>query len=242
MDTEGVPPEEGDGAVQETVSEEQTLSKSEVEKLLKEAEEKGKREMQRIKDREVAEVRRRLQSSGDLSSITKDLDPEVAEKVELATLRARSQQMTQRELEEQSRARFEETIISFKENLSEYIKDEGMDSSDKRIDWGKDTDSLLIRQQKVLSSLAKIRKEDSKKSEEKIKAKIQETVTQERKEAGLDTVDTSGGSASVQLNSTQLKKMLDNPSDLLKPDSKGRKPIQELADKVFEEWKAGKFK
>ena len=233
----------------------QPLTEEKIRELIAEATQKakdegielGKKEMQRIKDKEVAKLQRRYKSSeesfGSLKDVLGSLDPDVASQVELNLLRTQERQRAAREGEEQQYQQYQEMIGSFKNNFTQFIQGEGVATDDKRIDWGQDDEPLLTRQQKILSSIAKIRKEDSSKSDEKVKSKIEELVSRERKDAGLDSVDISTGTAApVGMNSSQLKKKMENLGDLRKTDATGRKGIERLAESVYNDWLNGKFK
>jgi hypothetical protein len=233
------------GAVQETASVvEQPLTKEAVEKMVadakKEATEETTRKMQSIKDREVAEVRRRFQSGGDsltdIQEATRGLDQETQEKIELATLRAKQAKLSRQAQEEAAREEFVKIKNDFTDGLTSYLRDEEIDPSDKRIDWGKDDESLLLRQKKVLSSITKIKKQDAQKAEEKLKTKAKDLVNKERKDAGLDTVDTDISPASSPFKIENLGEMLntkEGQQDLLKSGK---------AKEIIEQYRSGKLK
>jgi hypothetical protein len=124
----------------------------------------------------------------------------------------------------------------FTDGLTSYLRDEEIDPSDKRIDWGKDDESLLLRQKKVLSSITKIKKQDAQKAEEKLKTKAKDLVNKERKDAGLDTVDTDISPASSPFKIENLGEMLntkEGQQDLLKSGK---------AKEIIEQYRSGKLK
>ena len=242
-------PSEGDTQAPQPLTEERIreLITEATQKAKEEGVELGKREMQRIKDKEVAKLQQRYSQTeekfGSLKDMLGTLEPEVASQVELNLLRTQEKQRVKRESEEQQLQQYQEMIGSFKNNFTQFIQGEGVEPTDKRIDWGQDDEPLLARQQKILSSIAKIRKEDASKSEEKVKSKIEELVSKERKDAGLDSVDISTGTAApIGMNVEQLRKRMSNPKELIKTDSTGKKEVEKLADKVWNDWLAGKFK
>lgn len=230
------------GAVQETVSTEQPLTKEAVEKMIadakKEATEETTRKMQSIKDREVAEVKRRFQSGADvpLAELTKGLDPDVQKDIELARYRAQEANQSKRQQEEAAREAYEKIKTDFTEGLSEYIQSEGLDTSDKRIDWGKDDESLLTRQKKVLSSITKIKKAEAQKAEENLKKKAKDLVDNERKHAGLEQVDMDISPSTPSFDINKLGEKLESRAGIKEILKNG------TAQRLIEEYRSGKLK
>lgn len=159
------------------------------------AKEAGRREMQGIKDREVATADRKARlaeskSAGYESSFA-NLDEDTRKDVELAQLKSRDQYYQSRESEETQRQQVAAFDQSFHTNLNQFITSMGVDPNDKGIDWGDDATDYLAKQQRVLSSVAKIQKVNAKVTEDKKTQDFKELEAKLRKDLGLDSVDTS---------------------------------------------------
>ena len=169
--------------------------------------EQGKRELQSTKDKarsEIEKAQREANLHREAFSSFKgslgELDPEVAKNLELAELRAKDRARQTSE-QEQSYAQQQNSLLeSFNSGLTEFIKESGIEPTDKRIDWGEDSKSLLEKQQRILKSVNKIHKANQKDAEENQKKTFKEMEAKLRKDLGLDSVDTSNpaGSTSEQ--------------------------------------------
>ncbi len=186
----------------------QYLTKEEAASLIADAvrqgRDTGRREMQSEKDREVAvAIRRQRQLEAENASLNagfNTLDPETRQGMELEQYKARERSQKQLEAEETSRRVVEETVNQFTSNLSEYARDVGVDPTHKALDWGSPNESLTVRQNKFLKSVAKIQKEQTKAKEDAISTRLRDEVAKARKELGLESVDqtpsaVTGGSA-----------------------------------------------
>jgi hypothetical protein len=160
--------------------------------------EKYKREIQSAKDKAKAEIesaRREAQYSKETLSSFKgtlgNIDPEVARNLELEEYRAKDKARQTVEYEQSVAQQQQALIDSFNTGFNQHLKDIGLDPTDKRIDWGEDSKSLLEKQQKILSSIGKIQKANQKDAEKKQAESFKEMETKLRKDLGLDSVDTS---------------------------------------------------
>jgi hypothetical protein len=197
----------------ETTTETQPLDNAAIQKQIadfqtqiKEITEASKRDIQSAKDKARAEVdtASRRASIAEAQSATvrasyRNLDPEVAQQLELAELRATRDQMGQLAQEEDNRRAFNQTIDTFEKQMNQFITDAGLDINDSRIDFGSRDDNLLERQRVFNESVAKIAKEKTSVDVSAIKAELSKEIEANlRKELGLDKVDTtvSGGAVS----------------------------------------------
>lgn len=192
-----------------------------IQQLTAEAKEMGKREMQGIKDREVAEAQRRARlAEGDsqaYKSSFSDLDDETRDKAELARLRGREQQQSQ-----------QGQWDDFRSNLIQSLQDEasalGIDPNDERIDYAPNEADYFAGRKRFTASISKITKENQKMAEDKQSQTFKDMEAKMRKELGLDSVvtDTSAG----------VSKGI--PTDM----TKFREWVADLPDKEYQEKKA----
>lgn len=168
--------------------------------LVAQAKETGRREMQSEKDREVSgAIRRARELEIELSTMTdsfKNLDPETLKDIELQRYRGREISQRQLDAEEGNRQAVEATINQFYTNLSEHVKELGIDPTNKSLDWGNPAESLTVRQNKFLKSVAKVQKDQSKVREDAISNRLKDETAKMRKELGLESVDRTPSVAS----------------------------------------------
>ncbi len=171
---------------------------SEATKTFTEQVEAAKRELQSVKDKSKSEVERALREAqvhkealSSFKSGLGDIDPEVSKNLELAELKARDKARQTVDYEQLLAQQQQALLETFNSNLTQYVTDMGVKPDDKRIDWGKDAPTLLEKQQRILVSLGKIHKEDSKVAEDRQETAFKEREAKWRKELGLDSVDTS---------------------------------------------------
>jgi len=176
--------------------EEQPLTKEEVKRLIAETagkeRELGRREMQGIKDREVADALRRAKFAEDnLASMEagyKELDPQGAE---IARLKG----IERSHLGDQQRQQLDQQIAAskqvFYESMTQSITEMGIDPYDKRIDWATNAPDPNTAQRRILASVGKIQKEDVKAERDKLAQQLKDTEAKIRKDLGLDSVDTT---------------------------------------------------
>jgi len=202
--------------VQETKEEPQQQSltpdtvKELIAKELTAAKEEARREIQSAKDKARAEVENALRKATAAESTLntvrgrlKESDPDFEKDLKIAEMEATLKQYSLGEREARMREQAKQFEDAFKANLSQFIVDNEVDIKDSRIDWGEDAKDYLERQQRVLKSVTKIRKEESKKAEEKRSQEVKDIETRIRKSLGLDTVDTSQPSTPISASSSK---------------------------------------
>lgn len=159
------------------------------------AKETGRREMQGKKDKEVAEAQRRARfaedSLGRVRGRYSDLDPEARQTLESEDLQGEVNFYRTRDAQEaQARQAMEFTQV-LNASLLAHLDDLGIDPKDKRIDWANDATDFIQGQSRFNKSVAKIVKEDTTTAKSKAQTEAAEKLAKERKEQGLDSVDTS---------------------------------------------------
>jgi len=195
---EGIVPQEGTVSAGGEPTQEQPLTKEVVQQMIAKAttlaREQGRREMQGIKDREVAEAQRRAQLAqerlGQVSTKFREVDPDAAS---LADQSAELQYYRQQSAEEAQRQQIWATIQTFEFNMKQFITDLGIDPNDKRIDWGDpNSQSLNERQGKILKSVGVIKKENDKSKEDRQKRDSDERKLQAEKDSGIHSHEPAG--------------------------------------------------
>jgi len=163
------------------------------------AKEAGKREMQGIKDREVAEAKKAARLAESRAKIYESsfegLDEDTRKDVELARLRGESQyHQTARQEEEKQKAQ-EAYFDQLNKSLVSNLESLGINPKDERVDWAQDAPYYIQGRSRFDSSVAKILKENElkriKEIEDKAKAAFDEMERKLRVELGLESHDTS---------------------------------------------------
>lgn len=168
------------------------------------AKEEGKREMQGIKDREVAEANRRTKFAQNETASYRTsfdgLDEDTQKEAELARYREQdkyNQSTAQEEAQRQQDATFWGRV---NEQALTNLDGLGIDRADKRLDWGEGSRDLPEARGRLDTSIAKILSENKKVAEsdmeKRLTAKIEENNLKNRKELNLDSVDTTASSGS----------------------------------------------
>uniref|UniRef100_A0A6M3IGB2 Uncharacterized protein n=1 Tax=viral metagenome TaxID=1070528 RepID=A0A6M3IGB2_9ZZZZ len=209
MESDQITQDEGaEATALPVVDETSTKSQPEVEKPLTKAEvqamlDKKERQWQSVSERqrkalstEAKNYRKRAESVESQLAVINEVaakDPALAARMRAATTAAQA-----RAYQEQERVYSQEQEKqSFFDDMSSVIREEfGVDPEDKRIDMAFDAKTQQEATRRILASVSKIRKEDSKKETESLKEEIAREL---RKELGIDSVDTtssSGGGAS----------------------------------------------
>lgn len=178
-------------------AEQQSALQEMLKQLAAEAEDRGARKMQGIKDREVAQYRRQAEQAQGTSyairSKIADLDPDVQKELELAELRQFRAQMAQEVAQRQQLEAMEGTIRAFEEQMAEHVKELGVDPNDKRIEWGDKSTDLITRQKTILSSAGKIVKEQRSQMEKTLEKKLQDFESEFRVKYGLESDKAGAG-------------------------------------------------
>ncbi len=195
---------EGETAKEQPFSEEQ---EARMQQLMAEATSKakdeGKREMQGIKDREVAGANRRAKQAEALSSAYQsgfgDLDEETRKEVETVKMRGENQFYKTQQQEDEARRQQESYYASLNQSLRDEVSNMGIDPTDSRIDYAPDAPNYFEGRKRFSDSLAKavkVKNDDLEKTLiQKAEDKFKELDTAFRKEHNLDSQDTatSGG-------------------------------------------------
>jgi len=205
--------------------EEQPLTEAKIKEIIGEATKEAKREIQSVKDKaraeiEAAQVRARL-AEETLAGI-EGLDPDATE---VAKLRARDKHYQAREAQAYQRQQMDVFAKNFRANMNQFITEMGIDPNDKGIDWGDDARDYLTKQQRILASVGKLQKESAETLKQRVKQEAEDRVAKERREAGIDSVDTSasmGAGKSIPTDKEALGKWVANLSteeyEKLKPN------------------------
>jgi len=196
------------------------------------AKEAGRREMQGIKDREIADAQRRARSAEDAAARVRgryeNLDPDARQALENEDLRAENLAFKQREqqgLFESQRATEEQALV---QALMEHLSDMGIDPKDTRIDWAQEATTRAEGLRKFNKSVAQIAKEDASANAKEAEQDAKDKLAQERKEAGLDSTDTgtlpgvSGKRTYTQAQISDRKFWEANKDEILKAQEEGR--------------------
>lgn len=211
------------------------MIQAEVAKAVAKETELARREIQSVKDKSKAEVEsalRRVRLAESTAEATRrslqSLDPDTAEKVELAGYRAKEQGRQSLEREDVARRQQEEFHQQFHSNLTQFITGLGVDPADQRIDWAGDATNAgnyLEAQRRVLDSVSKIQKENVKVTESNLDKKIKEAEARIAKKLGYDEVNSVSTAASVGVSSDGI------PLDM----AKFREWIDRIPQKEYEE-------
>ena len=167
-------------------------------KALEQGKETGKREMQGAKDREVAEAKRATRLAEDrakvMTSSLSGLDEESRKEVELAQLRQERNIYADAEKEDRAVKAQEQYAERLVNSINESIRELGIDTADKRLDWatGERIDPVEGRQ-RLDASIAKILKEEEGKRmtsfQEELKKDFAAMKAELRKDMGLESHD-----------------------------------------------------
>ena len=82
-----------------------------------------------------------------------------------------------------------ETYDVFTATMSQHIEDLGLDP--KKVDWGDENESLLIKQQRILATVSVEQKKSLKTQQDALIQQGKDIEARLRKELGLDNVDTT---------------------------------------------------
>ena len=178
------------------------------------AKDEGRREMQGIKDREVAEANKKtrlaLNEAASYKTSFSGLDEETRKDVELERYREQDKYNQSTAQEEQKRqqdadfwARVNQQVLTNLDNL-------GIVRDDKRLDWGEGSKDLPEARARLDASVAKIMNENKKTLGDdlvqKAEQRFKDLETAWRKENNLDSVDTTAGSGGGSDSDADFKK------------------------------------
>lgn len=169
------------------------------EEAAAQAYERGRREMQSIKDSEVARARYEAQQASRradaLLAQTRQTDPDLHEKLQNTDLRSRVASYEQQQRDEIERQNAIAVIKDFENDMVDLIESFGLKANDGRINWGDSNSMSLSQRLKVIKESAKqAYKEDfdAKKAEAEKQTEAQKK-KKEREESGVDEHDISPG-------------------------------------------------
>ena len=176
------------------------------------AREEGKREMQGIKDKEVADANRKARAAQNEAASYKTsfsgLDEDTQKDVELARYREQdkltqstAQEDSQRQQNDDFWARVNQQVLTSLDNL-------GIPREDKRLDWGEGSKDLPEARARLDASVAKILNEEKKVAEDRMKDDFKGLESKLRKELNLDSVDTTTGSGGGSDSDAEFKRQL----------------------------------
>jgi hypothetical protein len=226
---------QGEGGEQPTG---QPLTREEIQQMIdqarKEAEEsgfqKGSREMQGKKDREVAEAQRRARIAEESLAGYGTSGFDDPAQAELARRRAADTARQRAEYEESMRKATEKFDQDFRGGLIDFVTQAGIDPNDKRIDWAEDTKDYLAKQSRILASVNKIQAANKAEADAKMEQRLKALESKVSEEANSVDTGTSGGIGSgIPTNMEKFKKWVE---DLPKEEYRKLKPkIDEMLRK-----------
>lgn len=180
--------------------------------------EAAKRELQSFKDKARAEIEAAHQRAKSLEremdefdASLKDVDGETAQRIKLARYEGRDRLKRQEDEQQKAQQQIRDTITNFDTQMTQYITDMGIDSSDSRIEWGdRDSMDLLARQKVILSSVSKIQRENIKTAETKLREELSQQLKDAenklRKDLGLDKVNIGSGASISSTSDAEFMK------------------------------------
>lgn len=195
------------------------LSREEVQKLIEQKSEEwkniGKREMQAIKDREVAEVKRKAdlaeRRARSLDAGLSTLDEETRAKLEHTKTQGELDYYRSRDQQEEYAKQQEVYKAKLFQSLRDEVTAMGLNPDDKRIDFAQDSTDYFEGRKRFSESTSKILKAEKDAQEKTILSKAEERQKQLesefRKKYGLDSHDTTSSAGVVnQTDADFLKK------------------------------------
>jgi len=247
QDTEGVQTDvtsQGETLPEVLEPQEQPLTEEKVKQLIAEERERaigegkelGRREMQSIKDAEVAKVQREAKfAQTNLARMRQrftELDPDSKALLESEDLRSEVDFFKQKDAEEASRRKQEEQGKALQDSLKAHLEDLGIEPNDKRVDWADDATDYVSGRRRFDASITKILRDKEKSVRDELKETVKAEVLKARKELGLDSEDLSTPSGIGSSVPTDMAKFRTWVDALSKEEYKKReKEIDELMRK-----------
>ena len=142
----------------------------------------GERIKQSTRDITKSEIAKNVPSVDPMSRIRNkypDMDPDAAR-----ILESELSGVYRQKQEEESKAQFHQVLY-------EQLSDLGIDPKDERVDWGEGAGAFNEAFSRFNKSVNKIVKADIQAAREKAKQEADEKLQKERKDAGLDSVETA---------------------------------------------------
>lgn len=203
-----------------------------LQQMMADAKESGRREMQGIKDREVAEAQRRARLAESEAASYKTsfsgLDEDTKKDIELAQLRNQAQASQSLSQEDAQRQQQDAYFTSLNDSLIRHLDALGIDKDDKRIDWAKDAPDYLAGRSKFDASVVRILKEDAKVAESKRKQEFADMELKLRKDLGLESVDTSASPGVGGSDADFVEKIVSGELPITKENEERLKKIQKM--------------
>ena len=218
----------------------QPLTEERVQQLIAEATQKaieqgkdlGKREMQSIKDREVAEISRKARQAearlGAYDSNLANLDETTREAIETARLKGDNKYYQDILQEEENRKQQDAYFEQMSQSLRDEVTALGIDPNDKRIDYAREEGDYFKGRQRFTGSLSKILKTNQDAFSKNLETQTKEIEMRLRKELGLDTVIPSSGAGVDTSDATFIKEY----NDGLRNSPADHKRAQEYLKKI----------
>ena len=213
----------------------QPLTAEAIQKMIADETEKVRRSIQSEKDKAIAEVERRADrrireaetERLTVESSLGELDEDTRTRIELAKYRARERNSQDSNREEQGRQSVLKAYDDFNANMTQYITELGIDPN--KIELGDSTETLLVKQRRVLAQIGKVQKEATKAEKESVQKTVKDEVAKARRELGLDSNDTSVST----VNSAEYTGIPTKPEDF-------RKWIEKMPQEEYEKKWASK--
>ena len=212
-----------EGDVSATPTELNEAQKAQVAEMVAGESKKWETHFQSIADRDIgvaqrkeAGIRAQLNAANEartaIGGKLRESDPALAESMDNAELRAQNQAYQRAELDNQQAQVTSEIKRKWEGILTNFIDGAGLKANDPRIDWGTNLDPIdfLGIQERVMTSVNKITKEENEGAIGKLRQEFDDKHTQNRKDLGLDSPDTTTppGAAGVRkVTRAELKKM-----------------------------------
>jgi len=182
------------------------------------------RKFQSEKDKSIAQADRRVRDAerkaqfaeSRIESIRRGFsqDPDQANVLRQADADAVLKMDALRQQEDRRRGEVEAYVANFNDTMSQFIEGEGIDPSDKRLDWAEDavdangTPDLLTRTKRIQKSVSTINKENRTVWQKKMEQTMEDRFANLRKEAGLDSADVETSKGAQQVSDADFLKKL----------------------------------
>lgn len=203
----------------------QQLVAEETVKAVTEAKEAGRRQLQGEQDRNRnVERRARLAESrvNAYETSFKGLDEDTQKDIELERYREENKQYQSTAQEETQRQKEAAYYQQMNDSLTEEVKSWGIEPSDKRIDYASDAPDYFTGRKRFSDSLQKIIKADAQKEMDDLREDVKKQNLKNRKDLGLDSVDTTAGGGGGSDSDKEFKKGLGDGSIPLNKETMAR--------------------
>lgn len=184
----------------EKITTPEPLTAEKLEQTLTNFLERAEKSIQSAKDKAIGEVQRRAPQPGAGDAVAlqalraefADLDPEVADKMEVKFLRAQARAREASDAEGQRTAASQSFAQQFNESLTAMATDAGLDPKDKNLDWAEDAGGdFLTRMGRFQKSVVKTLLAKAGSATTDAAAQLKADEIEKRKKAGLESHDTA---------------------------------------------------